>query len=154
MHLDPFLANEGKPNRGPLLVIGSTLAIEPMLTLGTTETSVLATIDRRHRRRVAGGALGAHGCRDRGRAADFHHAAVGALFLRWSGHARLSPDLQTFALRRFSPGIKRFGCFGVGLKRFGCLGVGIGGSFVAAGHLDPEEGRASLRADRHEGSAT
>ena len=41
MHLDPFLANEGKPNRGPLLVIGSTLAIEPMLTLGTTETSVL-----------------------------------------------------------------------------------------------------------------
>ena len=41
MHLDPFLANEGKPNRGPVLVIGSTLAIEPMLTLGTTETSVL-----------------------------------------------------------------------------------------------------------------
>ncbi|WP_026917232.1 type I methionyl aminopeptidase [Gordonia shandongensis] len=41
MHMEPFLANEGKPNRGPRLVVGSTLAIEPMLTLGTTETSVL-----------------------------------------------------------------------------------------------------------------
>lgn len=41
MHMEPFLANEGKPNRGPRLVIGSTLAIEPMLTLGTTETSIL-----------------------------------------------------------------------------------------------------------------
>ncbi|GAC66251.1 methionine aminopeptidase [Gordonia soli NBRC 108243] len=41
MHLEPFLANEGKPNRGPVLVVGSTLAIEPMLTLGTTETTVL-----------------------------------------------------------------------------------------------------------------
>lgn len=41
MHMEPFLANEGKPNRGPRLEIGSTLAIEPMLTLGTTETSVL-----------------------------------------------------------------------------------------------------------------
>ncbi|GAB93129.1 type I methionyl aminopeptidase [Gordonia rhizosphera] len=41
MHMEPFLANEGKPNRGPLLVVGSTLAIEPMLTLGTTETTVL-----------------------------------------------------------------------------------------------------------------
>ncbi len=40
MHMDPFLANEGKPNRGPTLVVGSTLAIEPMLTLGTVETSV------------------------------------------------------------------------------------------------------------------
>ncbi|MFW0788981.1 type I methionyl aminopeptidase [Gordonia sp. CPCC 205333] len=41
MHMEPFLPNEGKPNRGPRLVIGSTLAIEPMLTLGTTETSEL-----------------------------------------------------------------------------------------------------------------
>lgn len=41
MHMEPFLANEGKPNRGPLLVIGSTLAIEPMLTLGTEDTTVL-----------------------------------------------------------------------------------------------------------------
>lgn len=41
MHMDPFLPNEGRGNRGPLLVVGSTLAIEPMLTLGTTETTVL-----------------------------------------------------------------------------------------------------------------
>ncbi len=41
MHLEPFLANEGNPGHGPRLVIGSTLAIEPMLTLGTEETSVL-----------------------------------------------------------------------------------------------------------------
>ncbi|MGB3698779.1 MAG: type I methionyl aminopeptidase [Gordonia sp. (in: high G+C Gram-positive bacteria)] len=42
MHMEPFLPNEGKPNRGPRLVVGSTLAIEPMLTLGTDQTSVLA----------------------------------------------------------------------------------------------------------------
>ncbi|KAF0970175.1 MULTISPECIES: type I methionyl aminopeptidase [Gordonia] len=42
MHMDPFLANEGAPGKGPLLVIGSTLAIEPMLTLGTVDTTVLA----------------------------------------------------------------------------------------------------------------
>ncbi|NDK91551.1 type I methionyl aminopeptidase [Gordonia desulfuricans] len=41
MHMDPFLANEGAPGKGPHLVIGSTLAIEPMLTLGTCDTSVL-----------------------------------------------------------------------------------------------------------------
>ncbi len=41
MHMEPFLPNEGKPNRGPRLVIGSTLAVEPMLTLGTEETTEL-----------------------------------------------------------------------------------------------------------------
>lgn len=41
MHLDPFLANEGKAGRGPALVIGSTLAIEPMLSLGTVDTTEL-----------------------------------------------------------------------------------------------------------------
>jgi methionyl aminopeptidase len=41
MHMDPFLPNEGSPGRGPLLAPGSVLAIEPMLTLGTTKTSVL-----------------------------------------------------------------------------------------------------------------
>ncbi|WP_067895215.1 type I methionyl aminopeptidase [Nocardia vaccinii] len=41
MHMDPFLANEGAPGRGPKLVVGSVLAIEPMLTLGTTQTKVL-----------------------------------------------------------------------------------------------------------------
>src|SRR5690606_35857367 len=38
MHMDPFLANEGAPGKGPQLVVGSVLAIEPMLTLGTVDT--------------------------------------------------------------------------------------------------------------------
>src|SRR6188472_1817660 len=42
MHMDPFLPNEGQPGRGPYLVAGSVLAIEPMLTLGTSSTVVLA----------------------------------------------------------------------------------------------------------------
>ncbi|MBO0678894.1 type I methionyl aminopeptidase [Mycolicibacterium sp. S2-37] len=42
MHMDPFLPNEGAPGRGPHLAPGSVLAIEPMLTLGTTKTIVLA----------------------------------------------------------------------------------------------------------------
>ncbi|MFI1915021.1 type I methionyl aminopeptidase [Nocardia sp. NPDC020380] len=41
MHMDPFLPNEGAPGKGPLLQVGSVLAIEPMLTLGTTETKTL-----------------------------------------------------------------------------------------------------------------
>jgi methionyl aminopeptidase len=41
MHMAPFLPNEGAPGRGPLLAVGSVLAIEPMLTLGTTKTRVL-----------------------------------------------------------------------------------------------------------------
>jgi methionyl aminopeptidase len=41
MHMDPFLPNEGSPGRGPYLAPGSVLAIEPMLTLGTTKTNVL-----------------------------------------------------------------------------------------------------------------
>jgi methionyl aminopeptidase len=41
MHMDPFLPNEGSPGRGPYLAPGSVLAIEPMLTLGTTKTVIL-----------------------------------------------------------------------------------------------------------------
>lgn len=41
MHMEPFLPNEGQPGRGPTLVAGSVLAIEPMLTLGTTRTRIL-----------------------------------------------------------------------------------------------------------------
>ena len=41
MHMDPFLPNEGAPGRGPYLAPGSVLAIEPMLTLGTSRTRVL-----------------------------------------------------------------------------------------------------------------
>ena len=41
MHMDPFLPNEGEPGRGPSLVVGSVIAIEPMLTLGTIRTRIL-----------------------------------------------------------------------------------------------------------------
>ncbi|GAA2568564.1 type I methionyl aminopeptidase [Mycolicibacterium diernhoferi] len=41
MHMDPFLPNEGAPGRGPYLEVGSVLAIEPMLTLGTANTKIL-----------------------------------------------------------------------------------------------------------------
>lgn len=41
MHEDPFLANEGRGGRGPIIQEGSVLAIEPMLTLGTTDSAVL-----------------------------------------------------------------------------------------------------------------
>ena len=41
MHMDPFLPNEGSPGRGPFLEVGSVLAIEPMLTLGSTKTVIL-----------------------------------------------------------------------------------------------------------------
>ena len=34
MHEWPFLANEGKPGKGPRLQEGSVLAVEPMLVLG------------------------------------------------------------------------------------------------------------------------
>ncbi len=41
MHEDPYLANEGRPGKGPSIEVGSTLAIEPMLALGTEESYVL-----------------------------------------------------------------------------------------------------------------
>ncbi|AKK02309.1 type I methionyl aminopeptidase [Corynebacterium epidermidicanis] len=41
MHEDPYLANEGRPGRGPIIQEGSVLAIEPMLTLGTEDSRVL-----------------------------------------------------------------------------------------------------------------
>ena len=41
MHEEPWLANEGKPGRGPRIQEGSVLAIEPMLTLGSTGSIVL-----------------------------------------------------------------------------------------------------------------
>ncbi|MFT3661346.1 MAG: type I methionyl aminopeptidase [Gordonia sp. (in: high G+C Gram-positive bacteria)] len=42
MHMDPFLANEDSPGRGKeVLVVGSTMAVEPMLTLGGPDTTVL-----------------------------------------------------------------------------------------------------------------
>lgn len=41
MHEEPYLANEGKPGKGPIIQAGSVLAIEPMLALGTAESFVL-----------------------------------------------------------------------------------------------------------------
>lgn len=43
MHEWPFLANEGRPGRGPRLQEGSVLAVEPMLVLGgETDTRTLS----------------------------------------------------------------------------------------------------------------
>jgi methionyl aminopeptidase len=38
MHMEPFLPNYGKPGKGPRLIPGMAIAIEPMLTLGTNKT--------------------------------------------------------------------------------------------------------------------
>ncbi|HLV57860.1 MAG TPA: type I methionyl aminopeptidase [Natronosporangium sp.] len=42
MHQDPHLPNHGRPGRGPRLVPGMVLAIEPMLTLGRPDTTELS----------------------------------------------------------------------------------------------------------------
>jgi methionyl aminopeptidase len=41
MHMDPHILNYGKPGKGPQLVAGMALAIEPMITLGSAETRQL-----------------------------------------------------------------------------------------------------------------
>ncbi|MCL8024218.1 type I methionyl aminopeptidase [Nocardioides bruguierae] len=41
MHLPPNVPNYGKPGRGPRLVPGLALAVEPMLTAGDPETDIL-----------------------------------------------------------------------------------------------------------------
>jgi methionyl aminopeptidase len=42
MHEDPHVPNIGRPDRGVVLRTGLTLAIEPMLTLGSEDTTTLA----------------------------------------------------------------------------------------------------------------
>ena len=42
MHMDPPVPNYGRAGRGPLLVEGTALAVEPMLVLGDPETRLLA----------------------------------------------------------------------------------------------------------------
>src|SRR4051794_18510804 len=42
MHMAPNVPNVGRPGRGPKLVKGLALAVEPMVTLGGSETDVLA----------------------------------------------------------------------------------------------------------------
>lgn len=41
MHLDPDVPNEGRPGRGPRLVAGLALAVEPMVTLGSARSVTL-----------------------------------------------------------------------------------------------------------------
>jgi methionyl aminopeptidase len=41
MHMDPPVPNYGRAGRGPVLTVGMTLAIEPMLVLGRPQTRVL-----------------------------------------------------------------------------------------------------------------
>ena len=42
MHMAPFVANQGKRGKGPRLLPGMALAIEPMVTLGRPATRELA----------------------------------------------------------------------------------------------------------------
>ena len=42
MHMAPFVPNQGKRGKGPRLVAGTALAIEPMITLGKSATRELA----------------------------------------------------------------------------------------------------------------
>lgn len=42
MHMDPDVPNQGRPGRGPRLEAGVTLAIEPMVTLGSARAKILA----------------------------------------------------------------------------------------------------------------
>jgi len=42
MHQDPHVLNHGRPGRGPELVPGLALAIEPMITMGSPKTAELA----------------------------------------------------------------------------------------------------------------
>ena len=42
MHQPPNVPNYGKAGRGPKLVLGMALAVEPMVTLGTSDTRTLA----------------------------------------------------------------------------------------------------------------
>jgi methionyl aminopeptidase len=41
MHQAPDVPNYGKPGKGPKIVAGLALAVEPMITLGAQETDVL-----------------------------------------------------------------------------------------------------------------
>jgi methionyl aminopeptidase len=41
MHMSPNVPNYGRPGKGPKLVEGMALAVEPMITLGTIDTNVL-----------------------------------------------------------------------------------------------------------------
>lgn len=56
-HEEPQVPNYGKPKRGPRLVAGMTLAIEPMITIGRPE---IRTLDDKWTVVTADGSLSAH----------------------------------------------------------------------------------------------
>ena len=61
MHQDPHVLNYGRPGRGPKLVPGLALAIEPMVTVGRPgHRRARGRLDRRHQGRLARRALRAH----------------------------------------------------------------------------------------------
>ena len=41
MHMDPSVPNYGEPGHGPELVVGMALAVEPMVNLGSRQTTEL-----------------------------------------------------------------------------------------------------------------
>ena len=54
MHMPPNVPNVGRPGRGPKLVPGLALAVEPMVTLGTKrDRGARRRLDGGHRRRLA-----------------------------------------------------------------------------------------------------
>jgi methionyl aminopeptidase len=57
MHMDPHVHNTGRPGRGPHLIPGMALAVEPMVTLGTPATRAL---DDHWTVATADGSLAAH----------------------------------------------------------------------------------------------
>ena len=61
MHMPPNVPNFGRRGRGPAIVEGLALAVEPMVTLGSQEhRPARGRVDRRDRRRVLRRALRAH----------------------------------------------------------------------------------------------
>ena len=61
MHQDPHVLNYGKPGKGPKLVPGLALAIEPMITMGSAgHRGALRRLDGGDPRRLVGRALRAH----------------------------------------------------------------------------------------------
>ena len=68
LHEEPQIPNYGEPGRGPRLVEGMVLAIEPMVNLGGAGVKVLQRwLDGDHVRSQPVGAFRAHGCGNSGR---------------------------------------------------------------------------------------
>ena len=78
MHEDPQIPNYGDPGRGPRLEEGMVFAIEPMVNAGGHEVYVADDgWSISHERRLALGALRAHGRRGQEGAAGAHAPPLG-----------------------------------------------------------------------------